>query len=263
MHLLQDLRYGARMLIKKPAFTLIAVFTLALGIGANTAIFSVVYAVLLRPLPYKNPEQLTLLWTRLEKIGLEQNWISEPEVLDFREQSQLFVSFGVVSGTTFILTGTGEPEQLTGAQVSTNFFSVLGTRMKAGRDFEPSEEKPGAPRVAIISHGFWQRNFGGEQSVIGNTINLSGNPATVIGVLPPNFALMVPPEALVPANVDVWIPYAADYGKQDRHSHGLTVIGRMKPRVTLAQAQDEMNAIAARLYPIHYTLTGFEVKVVS
>jgi putative ABC transport system permease protein len=251
------------MLWKKPVFTLIAVFTLALGIGANTAIFSVVYAVLLRPLPYQNPEQLTLLWTRLDKIGLEQNWISEPEVLDFREQSQLFESFGVVFGTAFILTGSGEPEQLTGAQVSTNFFSVLGTRIKAGRDFEPSEENPGARRVAIISDGFWHRNFGGEQSVIGNTINLSGNPTTVIGVLPPNFALMVPPEALVPANVDVWIPYAADYAKQERASHGLTVIGRMKPKVTVAQAQDEMNTIAARLYPIYYTDSGFEVKVVS
>ncbi|HKA17151.1 MAG TPA: ABC transporter permease [Blastocatellia bacterium] len=259
----QDLRYGSRMLLAKPTFTLIAVFTLALGIGANTAIFSVVYAVLLRPLPYKNPEQLTLLWTRLEKIGLEQNWISEPEVLDFREQSQLFESFGVVSGSTFILTGTGEPEQLTGAQVSSNFFSVLGTKVKAGRDFEPDDEKPGATQVAIISHRFWQKHFGGEQSVIGSTINLSGKPTPVVGVLPPNFALMLPPEGLVQPDVDVWIPYAEDYAKQDRQSHGLTVIGRMKPGVTVAQAQDEMNAIAARLYPIYYTDTGFEVKVVS
>ena len=131
--LLQDLRYGIRMLIKKPGFTLIAVFTLALGIGANTAIFSVVYAVLLRPLPYSEPNRLALLWTRLEKIGLEQNWVSEPEVLDFREQSQLFERFGVVSGSVFILTGAGEPEQLGGAEVSANFFSVLGTRIKVGR----------------------------------------------------------------------------------------------------------------------------------
>jgi putative ABC transport system permease protein len=251
------------MLIKKPAFTLIAIFTLALGIGANTAIFSVVYAVLLRPLPYQEPERLTMLWTRLEKIGLEQNWVSEPEVLDFREQSELFESFGVIFGTTFILTGSGEPEQLSGAQISSNFFSVLRTPIKAGRDFEPSEEKPGAPRVAIMSHSFWQRSFGGQQSVIGSTINLSGNPATVVGVLPADFTLMVPPEALVPASVDVWIPYAADYAKQERASHGLTVIGRMKRGVTLSQAQGEMNAIAARLYPIHYTDSGFEVKVVS
>jgi len=263
MHLLQDLRYGARMLIKKPAFTLIAVFTIALGIGANTAIFSVVYAVLLRPLPYPQADRLALLWTRLEKIGLEQNWISEPEVLDFREQSQQFESFGVVNGSSFILTGTGEPEQVNGASVSSNFFSVLGTKMKAGRDFLPDEEKPGAPRVAIISDAFWQRVFGGEASALGSTINLSGTPTTIVGILSSHFALMVPPEALVSSNVDVWIPYAVDYAKQERDSHGLTVIGRMKPGVTLQQAQEEMNAIAARLYPIYYTHTGFEVKVVS
>jgi putative ABC transport system permease protein len=259
----QDMRYGARILLKKPSFTLIAIVTLALGIGANTAIFSVVYAVLLRPLPYPEPERLTLLWTKLEKIGLEQNWVSEPEVLDFREQSELFESFGVVNGSSFILTGDGEPQQLSGAEISTNFFSVLGAKIKAGRDFAPDEEMPGAPRVAILSHGFWQRAFGGEQSVIGSTISLSGRPTTVVGVLPAGFSLMVPAEALVPANVDVWIPYAVDYAKQERDSHGLTVIGRMKRGVTLAQAQEEMNAIAARLYPLHYTHTGFEVKVVS
>jgi len=251
------------MLIKKPGFTAIAVITLALGIGANTAIFSVVYAVLLRPLPYAEPDRLVLLWTRLEKIGLEQNWVSEPEVLDFREQSQLFESFGVVSGTSFVLTGGVEPEQVNGAEISTNFFSVLRTKIKAGRDFSPDEEIPGAPRVAILSHSFWQSHYGGEQSVLGTTVYLSGKPATVVGVLPPNFTLMVPQEALVPANVDVWTPYAVEYAKQDRDSHGLTVIARMKPGVTLAQAQEEMNGIAGRLYTQYYTHTGFEVKVVS
>src|SRR5262245_19585091 len=259
----QDLRYGARMLMKNPGFTLIAVLTLSLGIGANTAIFSVVYAVLLRPLPYHDPGRLALLWTKLDKIGLEQNWVSEPEVLDFREQAKLFEGFGVLTGSSFVLTGDGEPEQLTGAAISTNFFSLLGTPIKAGRDFAPEEEQPGASRVAILSHGFWQSRFGGEQSVIGSTINLSGRPTTVVGVLPANFALMIPSDAHVPAKIDVWIPYAVDYAKQDRDSHGLTVIARMKPGVSLRQAQEEMNVIAARLYPLYYTLSGFEVKVVS
>src|SRR5215470_19261717 len=264
MHnLWQDLRYGARMLAKAPNFTLTAVLTLSLGIGANTAIFSVVYAVLLRPLPYHEPERLALLWTRMDKIGLEQNWVSEPEALDFREQSKLFEGFGVLTGSSFVLTGDGEPEQLTGAAISTNFFSLLGTPIKAGRDFAPEEEKPGASRVAILSHSFWQRRFGGEQSVIGGTINLSGVPTTVVGVLPANFALMIPSDAHVPAKIDVWIPYAVDYAKQDRDSHGLTVIARMKPGVSLRRAQEEMNVIAARLYPLYYTLSGFEVKVVS
>ena len=261
--LTRDLRYGARMLRKKPAFTFIAVLTLALGIGANTAIFSVIYSVLLKPLPYTEPDRLALLWTRLEKIGLEQNWVSEPEVLDFREQSQLFESFGVVTNSNFILTGNGEPQQLVGAAVSSNFFSVLGATMRVGRDFSPEEEMPGAARVAVLSHGFWKRAFGGEESVIGSTILLSGRATTIVGVLPETFALMLPQEAHVSTNIDVWIPYAVDYARQERDSHGLTVIGRMKPGVTLTQAQAEMNGIAERLYELHYAHTGFEVKVVS
>ena len=259
----QDLRFGARMLLKQPSFTLIAALTLALGIGANTAIFSVVYAVLLRPLPYHEPERLVMIWTKQEKLGVEQTLVSEHEVLDFREQAKLFEGFGVLNGSSFILTGAGEPEQLTGAPVSTNFLSLLGVKVIAGRDFAPDEEKPGAARVAILSHGFWQRRFGGEQSIIGSTINLSGWPTTVVGVLPPNFALMLPSETQEPTKIDVWIPYTDDYAKQPRHHHTLTVIARMKPGVSLQQAQEEMNAIAARLYPLHYTKTGFAVKVAS
>jgi putative ABC transport system permease protein len=259
----RDLRYGARMLLKNPGFTLVAVVTLSLGIGANTAIFSVVNAVLLRPLPYAEPERLTLVWTKLEKIGLTQNWVSEPEVLDFREQSKLFESFGVINGGSFSLTGGGEPEQLDCALVSTNLFSLLGVKMKMGRDFTPEEEKPGATRVAILSHGFWQRRFGGEESVIGRTIYLNGNSTTVVGVLPPHFALLLPAEAHVPTNLDVWTPYAVDYAKQPRYDHGMTVIGRLKRGVTVAQAQAEMDAIAARLDRTYYMNIGFAVKVVS
>src|SRR5262245_9891903 len=259
----QDLRYGARMLMKNPGFTLVAVVTLSLGIGANTAIFSVVNAVLLRPLPYAEPERLTMVWTKIEKIGLTQNWVSEPEALDFREQSKLFESFGVINGGSFSLTGGGEPEQLDGAQVSANLFSLLGVKMKIGRDFTPDEEKPGATRVAILSHGFWQRRFGGEESVIGRTIYLNGNSTIVVGVLPPHFALLLPAEAHVPTNLDVWMPYAVDYAKQSRYNHGMTVIGRLKHGVTVAQAQAEMDAIAARLDRTYYMNIGFAVKVVS
>jgi putative ABC transport system permease protein len=261
--LLQDLRYGVRMLLKRPGFTLIAVITLALGIGANTAIFSVVNAVLLNPLPYAEPERLTLIWTSAESIGLKQNWVSEPEVLDFREQSKLFEGFGVINAPGFRLTGSGEPEQLNGARISTNLFSLLGVRMKIGRDFAPDEEKPGAARVAILSHGLWQGRFGGEQSVIGNTISLNGHPTKVVGVLPAHFALLLPPEAHIPSDLDVWMPYALDYAKQDRLSHGMTVIGRLKHGVSVAQAQAEMDGIAARLDSLHYSNAGFGIKVVS
>jgi predicted permease len=259
----QDLRFGARMLLKQPSFTLIAVLTLALSIGANTAIFSVVNAVLLSPLPYTESDRLTLIWTSAESIGLKQNWVSEPEVLDFREQAKLFEGFGVINAAGFRLTGSGEPEQLNVARVSTNLFSLLGVRMKTGRDFAPDEEKPGAARVAILSHGFWQRRFGGEQAVIGSTIYLNGNTITVVGVLPAHFTLLLPPEAHVPADLDVWMPYAVNYAKQDRLSHGMTVIGRLKRGVPLAQAQAEMDAIAAKLDSLHYWNAGFGVKVVS
>jgi putative ABC transport system permease protein len=259
----QDLRYGARMLLKNPGFTLIAIVTLALGIGANTAIFSVVNAVLLRPLPYSEPERLTMIWTSAESIGLKQNWVSEPEVLDFRQQAKLFEGFGVINAPGFRLTGSEEPELLNGARISTNLFSLLGVRMEIGRDFAPDEEKPGAARVAILSHGLWQRRFGGEQSVIGRTIYLSGNPTVVVGVLPAHFALLLPPEAHVPADLEVWTPYAVDYAKQDRFSHGMTVIGRLNRDVTIEQAQSEMDSIAARLDSLHYGNAGFGVKVVS
>jgi predicted permease len=259
----QDLRYGARMLLKNPGFTLIAVITLALGIGANTAIFSVVNAVLLNPLPYAEPERLTMVWTKLEKIGLKQNWVSEPEVLDFRQQSKLFEGFGVINGGSLRMTGSGEPEQLNGAQISTNLFSLLGVRMQIGRDFDTDEERPGAIRVAILSHGLWQRRFGGEQGVIGSTVYINGRTTTIVGVLPPHFTLLLPAEAHVPANLDIWIPYAVDYARQNRYSHGITVIGRLKHGVTVAQAQAEMDAIAAMLDSLYYQSIGFAVNVVS
>jgi putative ABC transport system permease protein len=261
--MIQDLRFGVRMLLKNPTFTFIAVLTLALGIGANTAIFSVVYAVLLRPLPYHQPEQLVMLWTKQEKIGVEQTLLSEAEILDLREQSKLFEGFAVLNGNPLILSGYGEPEQLNGAPVSTNFFSLLGTKIYIGRDFMPEEERPGAPRVAILNYGFWKRRFGGDQSVIGSTINLSGWPTTVVGILPPNFEFMLPSETQEATDIQVWTPYADDYAKQPRHHHTLTTIARTKPGVTLQQAQAEMDAIAARLLPLHYTNTGFTVKVVS
>ena len=261
--LLHDVRFGLRMLFGNPGFTSIAVITLALGIGANTAIFSVVYAVLLKPLPYHEPERLVMLWTRLEKLGVEQTWISEPELLDFREQARLFEGFGMLNNSSFVLTGVGEPEQLVGAEISDNFLSLLGAPVSHGRDFAPEDEKPGAPPVALLSHGFWERRFGGEQSTIGATIHLNGTPTTVIGILPPEFALMLPSETQHPTNIDVWVPYVWDSVRHGRQHHNLTVIGRIRQGVTLSQAQEEMSTIAEELGRLHYTRTGFAVKVVS
>ena len=259
----QDLRYGARMLRKNPGFTAIAVVTLALGIGANTAIFSVVYAVLLKPLPYQEPERLVMLWTKQEKVGVEQALVSEPELQDFREQTELFEGFGMLNGGSYVLTGSGEPEQLLGAEVSDNFLDLFGVRVAIGRDFTPADEQSGTPRVALLSHGFWQRRFAGELSVVGSTINLADRATTVIGILPPDFRLMLPSETQEATNLDVWIPYTWDAVRHTRPHRTLTVIGRLKSGVSLPQAQAEMDGLAARLMPQHYSRTGFAVNVVS
>jgi putative ABC transport system permease protein len=249
-------------MLKAPGFTLIAVIALALGIGANTAIFSVVQSILLRPLPYKQPDQLAIIWTSLDKIGLPKNFVSEPEVLDFREQSKLFESFGVIADDTASLTGDGEPEQIQQGQVSSNFFSLLGASPALGRDFLPEEEKPGAPGVVMLSHSLWQSRFGGDSSIIGRKILLDNAPFTVVGVMGADFSLALPKESRIPANLDLWTPYAVDYKAQDRQSHGLILLGRLNAGVSISQAQSEMDSIAANLYPLYYTDTGFGVKVI-
>jgi len=182
---LQDLRFGARMLVKNPGFTLISVLTLALGIGANTAIFSVVNTVLLRPLPYKDAEQLVAVWEVQSKVN--QTMFSPAEFLDYQTQNQSFSEMAAHRLMYVTLTGQGEPEQLNGRIVSGNFFSMLGVRAEQGRIFQSEDGRAGAARVAIISHDFWQQRFGGDPNVISKALTLSGEPVTLIGVMPPGF----------------------------------------------------------------------------
>jgi putative ABC transport system permease protein len=261
--LAQDLRHALRSLARTPAFTAIAVVTLALGIGGTTAIFSVVHAVLLEPLPYKDPDRLALVWTSSEKIGLSQNWVSEPEVLDLRQNATKLSGLGVLSGRSANLTGTEDPEQIDVGQVSAGFFDLLGVPAWRGRSFAPGEDAPGAGKLALLSHGFWQRRFGADEGVIGKTVELDGEAYTVLGILPPGFRLYLPPEAHGPTQAEMYVPYAVDYSKEDRLSHGLTVFARLAPGATLEQAQAELDALAARLRPQYYEATGFDFHVVS
>src|ERR1044071_5281066 len=186
--LLKDVRFGTRTLMKNPGFAVVAVIALALGIGANTAIFSVVNAVLLRPLPYPTPERIMTLWQNREASGgPEREWTTPADFKDWREQSQTFESMGAFASWGPTLTGQDEPEQLRGAIVSYDMFSVLGVEPALGRSFTKEEDQQGAERVVVLSNGLWRRRFGADPSMVGKTISLSGDSFTVIGVMPPGF----------------------------------------------------------------------------
>jgi putative ABC transport system permease protein len=251
----QDLHYGARMLVKQPGFTLIAVLMLALGIGANTTIFSVVNAVWLRSLPYPEADQLTLVWHRNMKQG-EDSFLTSGNYLDLLRQSQSFVQMAAFSDHDFNLTGRGEPERLQGQLVSAALFPLLKVAPIAGRGFTESDDREGAARVVILGYGLWQRRFGGQADVIGQTLTLNELPYSVVGVMPPGFVV---PEG----NAELWAPIAfSAEAANDRGSFYLSALARLKPGVTLATAQSEANVIARNLertYPKSNTDLGFSI----
>jgi predicted permease len=232
----KDLRYGARMLLKQPGFTLIAVLTLGLGIGANTAIFSVVNAVLLRPFPYRAPERLVILQER-GSAGA-----SYPNFADWRAQSKVFDSISAVRGNeNYNFTGAGEPERVQGRIVSAEFFSTLGIEPVLGRDFVAEEDRPGAAPAAILSYGFWQRRFGADRGVIGKQLTLNNQSFTVVGVTPANFQYGAEADVTVP------IGLSAERFRKRGADPGVDVVARLKPDVSQGQAEAELNLIAERL----------------
>ena len=194
--LMQDLRYGARMLLKMPGFTLIAVITLALGIGANTAIFSVVNAVLLKPLPYEQADRLVFLAENGENFG--EMSVSFPNYQDWRAQQTLFENIGVYNRERYNLTGSGEPEQLQAVNATAEVLTALKVKPWLGRFYTSDEDKPGATPVVVLSHALWQRRFGGDARVVNQTITLNERRDTVLGVTPPGF--------LYPSRIEMWIP---------------------------------------------------------
>src|SRR5438270_4531146 len=249
----QDLRYGLRMLAKNPGFAAVAVLALALGIGANSAIFSVVNTVLLRPLPYKNPERLVMVWEDNAKQGFPRDTPSPANFIDWRDQNHVFESMAAIVEISFNLTGVGDPERIDGRRVSASLFSLLGVEPQLGRGFRPEEDQRGDNHVVIISHGLWQRRFGADPGIIGKPINLNGESFTVVGVMPRTFQF--------PTRTDqLWVPIAFDAKEAgERGNHYLEVIARMKPGVSLQQAQAEMATIATRLqqqYPETNTSIG-------
>ncbi len=265
-----DLRSALRQLFKHPGFTIIAVLALALGIGANTAIFSVVNAVLLRPLPYKAPEQLVWIWGSNPLNEIPKEVASYPDYNDWRKQAQSFAGMAGFTDTSVTLGGTnGEPERVTAGLAADDLFSVLGVEPVLGRKFLPEENVEGKHRVVLLSHALWKRRFGGDPRVVGQQITLNSNPFTVVGVLPQTFQDPMPGER---KQLELWMPLAVnDNMRRSRRGDFLCVLARMKTGLSLNTAQAEMNNIAAQLekqypdtntdwrvivQPLHDTMTG-------
>ncbi len=244
--LLQDARYGARMLLKHKSFTCIAVLALGLGIGTNTAIFSVVDAVLFHPLAFKEPSRLVAVWETNEQPGAESNLRNEAakgNFYDWRSQNQVFEQIAALTYASFNLIGVSQPERIQGAVVSFNYFATLGVQPALGRSFVADEEKASAPRTAVISHGLWQRRFGSDPSLVGRTQTFNGELFTIVGVMPAGFEIQFP--ASIP--VEMWTPLRRGAADGDRIAHYLYVLGRLKNGVSLEQAQAGMNVIAQQL----------------
>ena len=241
--LMQDLRYSWRVLLKSPGFTAVAVIVLALGIGANTAIFSVVNAVLLRPLPYQDPGRLVQVWhvpPPKSFPGMTQFPVSAANYLDWRDQNQVFEQLAIYSSADLNLTGKGKPESVTSAVVSPSFFSALRVRPLLGRAIAPGEDQLGHANVVVLSHAFWREHFGSDPGIVGQNITLNQQSYTVVGVMPARFQL--------PPSIQIWTAMAlTDQEKAVRGEHHYGVIGRLKSDVDLKQAQAEMNTISSRL----------------
>ncbi len=239
----EDIRFGLRLLRKNPGFTAVAMLTLALGIGANTAVFSLVYAVLLRPLPYKDPSSLIVLNETTPKVGTVS--VSYPNFLDWRSQSHAFSQMAAVYGVNFNLAGVAQPENISGYAVSPNFLSMMGIRPLLGRDFDASEEKAGTTPVILLSYSLWQTHFAGDPNAIGRIITLDGRGYTIVGVLPANFRAPDKTDVMLP--IGVWATSHSEEVTERGERGDMVVIGRLTPGVSFGQASAEMAGIAARL----------------
>jgi putative ABC transport system permease protein len=239
--LLQDLRYGARILLKKPGFTLIAAFAIALGIGAVTAIFSATDATMLRPFSFPNQERLAIIFERNPEAGITRGSVSPADVIAWREQAQILQEVVAIRPREHTLSGEGPPERYTSYGVSAAFFDAIGARPQLGRGFRRGEDEEGNAQVVVLRHGFWQTRFGGDSKIIGKQITLDDKPFEVIGVMPEDFEF--------PYGVgEMWTPFVIGQRmKQDHGNHYLRAMALLKPGVTLAQANEELGAISGRI----------------
>ncbi|HYK22758.1 MAG TPA: ABC transporter permease, partial [Pyrinomonadaceae bacterium] len=247
--LIKDIRYGFRSLLKHPGATAVALFTLALGIGVNTAIFSAVDSVLLRPLPLKDSERLVSIWEHTLRVGVRQNEVAPANFFDLRDQNQVFEDIGAYGPDDVNMTGQGEPEHLDGQLVTANVFSILGVKPALGRTFLPNEDQEGQDRVVVLNDALWQRRFNRDPSIVNRAITLNGESFTVVGVMPPGFFF---PEH----QIELWAPWAMEpEQKSGRGDHYLRLVARLKPGTTIERANADIASIAQRL-SIEYPRTN-------
>jgi putative ABC transport system permease protein len=282
--LLADLKYGLRSFARRPLFTSVLVLTLALGIGSNVAIFSVANAVLFRPLPYRDPDELALIWTRLPATNVARSLVSGPDFRDYEQQTTVFAGLAGGMAVAGTITGDGPAEQIMVAYTTHNFFELLGVTPFRGRTFAEAdafEVDPNAfaspnpdlpPGSVMLTHALWQSRFGGDPGVVGRTIQLDGMGQVVVGVLPPDFRMYLPPDTPMPTNIDAWGLLPSNIPDFARDAPWLTVVGRLRDGASLEQAQQELNGVAERLratYQFHananmqIVVNGMQKDVVS
>jgi len=256
----QDLRYGVRVLRKNKGFAAVAAITLALGIGANTAIFSVVNAAILRPLPYPHPGRLAILWGNVKRARVERRGASYPDYIDWRDQARSFETMAAFTDNKFALTGIDTPERISGEYVSQSYFSLLGIQPALGRTFSPAEDRvPQRDAVVVLSDGTWKNRFGGDPAMVGHTIQLDGHSYTIIGIAPPGFRGLTD-------EAELWVPFVMSGTAQDlteRGTRGFEVLARLHNGVSFARAQADMDAISLRLaraYPGTNEARGVEIS---
>src|SRR5262245_45131875 len=234
-----DIRHGVRLLRKSPGFTALALAALALGMGASTAIFSVVDTVLLKPLPFRDPERLLAVWEKDPALNRDRNFVAPVNLLEWRRQSRTIEGFaGIYDQRVSVGGGSGEPEEVKGERVTANLFPLLGVQPILGRAFREEEDLPGRATVALIGHNLWRRRFGGNPSLTGQSLRVGDRVYTIVGVLPPGFAILEP-------DVEVWMPLALDPAGRSNNGRYLTVIGRLRPGAGLPAVRTEMEAIGA------------------
>jgi len=262
MTLIQDLRYAVRALGRAPGFTAVAVLSMALGLGANTAIFSVAHALLFEPLPYADADRLVILWNRSPGLGIAEDWFSTAQYFDIKDGHSGFEQVAIAIGGNYNLTGGGEPERIGTIRVSSNLLPMLGIRPEIGRLFLPAEDVPRTSGTAVLSHGTWMRRYGGDSAVLGTSLVLNGEPYEIVGVLPASFDL---PREVMPtlggaehAEILIPLPLAPD-APTIRTREDYNILGKLRPQVSAQTAQAEMDGITARLrrdFPADYPAGG-------